>query len=106
MNEAEEHDLIDRFALATFLEGARLWEEGIASIEAIDLAMRAGAGLPMGPFMWADTIGLDAVLGKLETLSARYGQRFAAPVSLTERVLRGQLGKQSGRGYLTHRRSG
>ncbi len=102
MEEAVEQQLILRFSLATFLESVRLYEEGIASAEEIDIAMRAGAGLPVGPFQWADTQGLDRILADLESLAASVGPRFTPPHSLRERVERGQLGVKSGQGYLVH----
>lgn len=97
-----ERELIMRFTLATFMEAARLYEEGIATPEDIDIAMRAGAGLKEGPFHWADMRGLDRVLEDLKALSSNLGARFSPPVSLTERVHRGQLGVKSGQGYLDY----
>lgn len=102
MDEALEQQLILRFSLATFLESVRLYEDGIASAEDIDIAMRAGAGLPQGPFHWADVRGLDVVLQDLEELASTVGTRFTAPQSLRERVGRGQLGVKTGQGYLTY----
>ena len=102
MDQALEQQLILRFTLATFLEAVRLYEEGIASVEDIDIAMRAGAGLPQGPFYWADARGLDVVLNDLESLHASVGDGFAPPVSLRDRVARGQLGVKTGHGYLSH----
>ncbi len=102
MEEALTRQLLARFSLTTFLESVRLYEEGIASIEDIDIAMRAGAGLPQGPFYWADSRGLDVILRELEGLSRDGDTRFNPPASLQDRVLRGQLGVKSGQGYLRH----
>lgn len=102
MEESVEQELVLRFALATFLESVRLYEEEMSSIEDIDIAMRAGAGLPQGPFDWADQRGLDQVLLDLQELEQKRGERFAPPQSLIERVARGQLGVKSGQGYLSH----
>ena len=102
MDEMQEQQLILRFSLATFLESVRLFEEGIASADEIDIAMRAGAGLPKGPLRWADERGLDQVLADLESLHASVGDRFTPPPSLQDRVARGQLGVKSGIGYLTY----
>lgn len=44
------------------LEAVRLAERGDASKEDIDLAMKLGAGYPMGPFELADYVGLDTTL--------------------------------------------
>lgn len=105
MDDKLEQALLLRFSLATFLEGVRLVDEGIASPEDVDIAMRAGAGIKTGPLMWADSRGLDQVLKDLETLQSMVGSRFAPPASLHQRVSRGQLGVKTGRGYLVHTNS-
>lgn len=43
-------------------------QEGTASIEDIDQAMRLGTNYPKGPFEWADAIGVDHVYETLEAL--------------------------------------
>ncbi|MCL6450161.1 MAG: hypothetical protein K6T75_02575 [Acetobacteraceae bacterium] len=98
--DAEKRELlIDRFRLAGFVEACRLYQEGIATVKDIDLAMLAGAGFVKGPFAWADEVGLDVVLGKLEGLCQRYGEAFEPPPLLKEMVARGHLGRKSGRGF-------
>ena len=99
MNEEEKELLVDRFVLGAFVEAARLYEEGIASIKDIDLAMRAGAGFAEGPFGRADSEGLDTVVSRLERLQARYGARFAPPACLRGLVSQGRLGKKMGKGF-------
>lgn len=44
-------------------------QEGTATIEDIDTAMKLGTNYPQGPFEWADKIGVDNVY---ETLAALY----------------------------------
>ena len=95
----ERDDLVRRFQLAAFVEAARLLDEGIAGARDIDWALRAGAGLPLGPLEWADREGLARVLEELEGLAARYGERFEPPVSLRRLVRRGMVGEAGGRGY-------
>lgn len=102
MEAEREQELIDRFTLATYLEAARLYEEGIATAQAIDIAMRAGAGLPQGPLAWADSIGLDVIYERLTRLQHELGDRFAPPTSLTERIGRGQLGVKTHAGYFNY----
>lgn len=102
MDESLEQQLLQRFSLATFLESVRLYEEKMASIEDIDVAMRAGAGLATGPFQWADTRGLDTVLAELTELENSVGERFRPPESLKTLVAQGDLGVKTGRGYLQY----
>ena len=98
-------ELLSRFQLATFLEAVRLLDEGIATAADIDVAMRAGAGLKVGPFQWADKTGLDAIMKQLEKMEAEFGERFAPPTSLRNKVARGQLGISTGQGYFRYQRS-
>ena len=102
MDDKLEQELLLRFSLATFLESVRLVDEGMASPEDVDIAMRAGAGIKTGPLMWADSRGLDQVMKDLETLQSTVGPRFSPPRSLYDKVSRGQLGVKTGRGYLVH----
>lgn len=101
MEQDSQQQLIQRFTLATFLEAVRLFDEGAASAEEIDIAMRAGAGLKQGPFHWADARGLDDVLHDLRGLETKLGDRFAPPASLVDRVSQGHLGQKTGYGYLS-----
>lgn len=94
--------LLTRFQLATFLEAVRLVDEGIASVRDIDIAMRAGAGLVVGPLEWADTTGLDVIVQQLEQMQEINGERFKPPASLLTKVARGQLGRSTGQGYMAY----
>jgi 3-hydroxyacyl-CoA dehydrogenase/enoyl-CoA hydratase/3-hydroxybutyryl-CoA epimerase len=79
-------------------------QENIASVNDIDVAMIAGAGMTyggerMGPLALADLVGLDAVLAGLQALEARYGLRFRPSRLLKLKVRAGHLGKRAGRGF-------
>ena len=81
------------------MECIRIYEEGIASIEDIDRAMRLGFNHPMGPFELADFNGLDVSLLNGLSLKEAYGERFNPPQSLRARVNAGQLGRKTGSGW-------
>jgi 3-hydroxybutyryl-CoA dehydrogenase len=82
----------------------RMLEEGIATKEDIDAAMRNGAGFPMGPFQVLDLVGLDTSLSILETLYDEYGDPNFKPRPLLRRlVAAGHLGRKSGRGFYEYR---
>jgi 3-hydroxybutyryl-CoA dehydrogenase len=49
-------------------EAAYTLEAGTASKEAIDISLRKGVNYPMGPFEWADKIGVPDVFETLEAL--------------------------------------
>jgi 3-hydroxybutyryl-CoA dehydrogenase len=91
--------ITSRAAAALRLECVRIYEEGIASIEDIDKAMRLGFNHPMGPFELNDFNGLDVSLYNTKSLHAAYGDRFTPPKSLIERVAAGMLGRKSGKGW-------
>jgi 3-hydroxybutyryl-CoA dehydrogenase len=81
-------------------EAARSLEEGVASAEEIDVAMRLGVNYPHGPLKWADQIGLDEVLAVLEGLQRESGEDRYRPAPLLKKlVIAGFLGEMSGRGF-------
>jgi 3-hydroxybutyryl-CoA dehydrogenase len=84
-------------------EAARSLEEGVASVEEIDVAMRLGVNYPQGPLRWADQIGLDDVLAVLEGLEAETGDDRYRPAPLLKKlVIAGFLGEASGRGFYAY----
>lgn len=84
-------------------EAARSLEEGVASAEEIDIAMRLGVNYPQGPLRWADQIGLDEVLAVLEGLQRETGDDRYRPATLLKKlVIAGYLGETSGRGFYNH----
>jgi len=91
--------ITSRAAAALRMECIRIYEEGIASIEDIDRAMRLGFNHPMGPFELADFNGLDVSLLNGLSLKEAYGDRFNPPQSLRARVNAGQLGRKAGSGW-------
>ncbi|MEX0907115.1 MAG: 3-hydroxyacyl-CoA dehydrogenase NAD-binding domain-containing protein, partial [Gemmatimonadota bacterium] len=79
--ELPEQEILDRALLAMVNEAARVLEDGIvATAEEVDLGMITGTGFPPfrgGLLRWADSLGTEEVLRRLEQLSARHGARFA-----------------------------
>ena len=92
----------NRLQFALFQESMRMVDEGSATPELIDEVVRNSFGfrLPFfGPFAGADMAGLDVYVGAYESLSKAYGERYAVPASLVERVESGNLGLKSGGGF-------
>lgn len=78
----------------------RLLENGVASRDDIDAAMKGGCGFPMGPLALLDLVGLDVSVAILEALYAEYGDASMRPHPLLKRMLSaGQLGRKSGAGF-------
>ncbi len=83
----------------------RLLEQGVASKEGIDVAMKGGCGFPMGPFALLDLVGLDTSLAILDALYAEFADPNFAPVPLLRRMVSaGLLGRKSGSGFYDYRR--
>ena len=91
--------ITSRALAALRLECVRIYEEGIASIEDIDRAIRLGLNHPMGPFELNDFNGLDTALHNTNSLHQAFGDRFIAPQSLITRVRSGMLGRKTGAGW-------
>jgi 3-hydroxybutyryl-CoA dehydrogenase len=84
-------------------EAARALEEGVASAEEIDIAMRLGVNYPQGPLRWADQIGLDEVLAVLEGLQRETGEDRYRPAPLLKKlVIAGFLGETRGKGFYSY----
>ena len=81
-------------------EAARGLDEGIATAEEIDVALRLGTNYPQGPLRWGDEIGLDEVLAVIEGLQEETGDDRYRPAPLLKKmVVAGHLGAASGRGF-------
>jgi 3-hydroxybutyryl-CoA dehydrogenase len=83
-------------------EAMRAYEQGVASAEHVDTAMKLGYNHPMGPLELADRVGLDTVLFVLDDLREAYGDAFAAPPVLRQKVADGKLGRKSGAGFFDY----
>lgn len=92
---------IVNFLLIPYLLAAiRMLENGAASRDDIDTAMKLGCGYPMGPFTLLDYIGLDTTLWAAEAIYDEYKDPLYAPPPLLRRmVLSGMFGKKSGKGF-------
>jgi len=90
--------------LFPYLNGAvRLLEQGVATKEGIDAAMKGGCGFPMGPFALLDLVGLDTSVAILDALYAEHRDPCYAPAPLLRRmVAAARLGRKSGRGFYTY----
>ena len=88
-------------------EAARSLEEGVATAEEIDVAMRLGVNYPQGPLRWADQVGLDEVLAVLEGLQRETGDDRYRPAPAKEIGHRGFSRRDSRQRFLfIQRRSG
>lgn len=83
----------------------RMLEQGTASRDDIDTAMKGGCGFPMGPFALLDLVGLDTSLAILDALYDEFRDpNYAAVPSLRRMVAAGRLGRKSGLGFYDYAR--
>lgn len=96
--------VVNRVLMPLINEAIRSLEEGAASAEAIDEAVRLGLNHPMGPLALADLIGLDVVLSIMENLVERTGDEAYDPRPMLRRlVAEGKLGRKTGEGFHAYR---
>lgn len=94
--------LVNRILMPYLMEAMQMLEEGVPMTQ-IDRAA-TDFGMPMGPILLADTVGLDICLSVAEFLSKPLG--ITVPAHLREMVEQGLLGKKSGKGFYTFDRAG
>jgi 3-hydroxybutyryl-CoA dehydrogenase len=83
----------------------RLLENGVASREDIDEAMKGGCNFPMGPLALLDLVGLDTSLAIIEALYAEFRDPNYAPVPLLKRMVAAEhLGRKSGKGFYDYKK--
>lgn len=88
-------------------EAMHVLQEGVASPEDIDDAMRIGYQFQHGPLEMADRFGLDSVLAALENMFREYGELKYRPSTILKKMVRaGQLGAKSGEGFFKYDKDG
>jgi 3-hydroxybutyryl-CoA dehydrogenase len=98
--------ITSRAAAALRLECLRMLEEGLATAEDIDTALRLGFNHPMGPLELGDFNGHDTYLLALESLCNAFGERFRPTIGLKTMVAAGRLGRKTGQGFYRYDASG
>jgi len=92
--------IVNRLLVPYVLDGIRAFEEGVGSIAEVDIAMKTGAGHPMGPLTLADFIGLDTLGSICNVMFDEFRERrFAQPPTLRNMLLAGWYGRKSGMGF-------
>ncbi|WP_417865955.1 3-hydroxyacyl-CoA dehydrogenase NAD-binding domain-containing protein [Xanthomarina gelatinilytica] len=100
--------IVNRVARPFYGEALRIYEEGIASFETIDSAMKNIGGFRMGPFELMDFIGNDVNYTVTETVfTAFYFDPRYKPAFTQKRFAEaGYLGRKSGKGYYDYDKNG
>ena len=99
--------IVNRLMVPYLLGAIRALEQGVATKEDIDQAVKLGLGHPMGPFELLDYTGLDINLHVAEIFFDEFRDPNMAPPSLLRRmVLAGRLGTKSGKGFYEYDEQG
>ncbi|TMA22619.1 MAG: 3-hydroxybutyryl-CoA dehydrogenase [Deltaproteobacteria bacterium] len=92
--------VVNRLLVPYMLDAIRAHEQGLASRDDIDNAMKLGCGYPMGPLFLTDYVGLDTTYYISEIMFDEFKEpRFSAPPLLKRMVLAGRHGRKTGRGF-------
>ncbi len=79
-------------------EAMYMLQEGTASAEDIDTALRMGFNHPMGPLELGDLTGWDTRLSVLRYLHSTLGEKFRPCPLIIKMVAAGRLGRKTGHG--------
>lgn len=92
--------VLNRLLVPYMMDAIRLVEDGVASAEDIDIAMKLGAGMPMGPLELQDFAGVEIgyYVGDI-FFNYTKDPRFAPPTLLRNMVKAGHVGRKAGRGF-------
>ena len=93
--------IVNRLMIPHMLEAVKMAEEGVASIEDIDKAVKLGLNYPMGPFELMDLTGIDIAHHVADYLYKELNKesKWSIPVLLKSLIRAGKLGKKTGGGW-------
>ena len=92
--------IVNRMLNALSVEGAKIVQEGVGSIEDVDTGVKLGLGHPMGPFELMDYLdGIPLIIHVTDYQAQELGERFRMPVWVKNIARAGLTGRSTGRGY-------
>ncbi len=81
--------------------------EGVSTMENIDLALRSALNMPLGPFEFADKVGLDKVVRWMENLYSEFGSTRYIPSPMLKKLVRAnRLGRATRIGFYEYDEEG
>lgn len=97
--------IVNRLLDPYMAEAYRMVERGDATVEDIDIAMKLGAGYPMGPFELTDLIGIDTAKNVRQFYHEFYpnNPQYNPSPLLDKMVHEGKLGVKSGEGFYNYK---
>jgi len=95
--------IVNRLLVPYLLDAIRQLENGLATIEDIDSAMKLGVGYPMGPFTLLDFVGIDTTLYIADIMFNEFKQhQYSAPPLMRRMVHAGFFGRKTGKGFYNY----
>lgn len=94
--------ILERVIASIVNEAAVMYSAKLATLEDIDRMMKVCVNWPMGPFEFADTVGVYRVVEILESLSQQLGPKYLPNFLLRKMVDAGWLGKKTRRGFYVY----
>ena len=92
--------IVNRLLVPYLIDSIRQLENGLATMEDIDGAMKLGLGYPMGPFTLLDFVGIDTTLYIADIMFEEFKEhKYAAPPLMRRMVHAGYYGRKSGKGF-------
>ncbi len=93
--------LVNRLMIPHMIEAVKLLEEGVATKQDIDKAIKLGLNYPMGPFELMDFTGIDICKFVADYFYQELNKelKWAAPVTLKNQIRSGNLGRKTGKGW-------
>ncbi len=97
--------IVNRLLIPYLMQAIQALEEGVATKEDFDTAIKLGLNHPMGPFTLLDFVGLDTALFIADAVfEETKDPRYAAPPLLRRMVAAGYYGKKNGKGFYSYTR--
>jgi len=98
--------VVNRILCPMINEAVFALQEGLATAEEIDNAMKLGCSHPIGPLALADLVGLDTMLAVMEVFYRDFNDpKYRPALRLKEMVAAGNLGRKTGRGFYDYTQS-
>ncbi len=96
--------IVNRLMIPHMIEAVKLLEEGVATREDIDKALKLGLNYPMGPFELMDFTGIDICQFVADYFYKELNKelKWASPTTLKNQVRSGKLGRKSGGGWYNY----
>jgi len=91
--------IVNRLRAQILRAAILVYEQGLATVEEIDTALKEQFLMPMGPLELTDFVGLDISFNTMSTLHRELGNCFKVPATFKKLVEAGTIGRKAGRGF-------